>query len=629
MSQSTPLTVTNKRMFTLSLASLGVVFGDIGTSPLYALKECFSEHYHLPVTHDNILGLLSLIFYSILAIVYVKYIFFILKADNNGEGGGLALLARAFPSGKVPRGFKRALFFMGILGASLLFGDGMITPAISVLSAIEGLKIATPGLEPFIVPITVGILIGLFSIQAKGSHLLGMWFGPIILVYFLMLAVLGIPQIISNPHVIAALNPMYAIKFFTHNGLNGVWVLGSVFLAVTGCEALYADMGHFGRKPIQIAWSFVTFPALVLNYFGQGALLLNSPDAIENPFFRMAPGWTIFAVGGMATLATIIASQALISGVFSLTNQAISLGFSPRMEVIHTSSQEKGQIYVPLVNWILMASTIWLVISFKTTSALAGAYGIGVALTMLVTTILVLYVAHEIWGWSLYKVLLLGSLFLAIDGLFFFANLPKIPNGGWFPLVTALGIFTLMTTWKRGRRLLALRLREQSYPFEQFLADLSPEVKRIPGVAFFLTTDPEVTPNALTQNVKHNHVLHEKNILLSVVTRELPRIPREKRIHIESFPNGFYRVRSFFGFMESPSIAEVIASIKEHQVACSIENTTFFLGRETLLPTHKTEGLSYWRKYLFSIMSRNAQRATQFFKIPPNQVIEIGSQIEL
>lgn len=621
----------NQKLLILSLASLGIVFGDIGTSPLYAMRECFSQHYQLSVTPENILGLLSLIFYSIVIVVYLKYMLFILKADNNGEGGELALLALAFPRAKVSRkGAKKFLFTLGILGAALLFGDGMITPAISVLSAVEGIKIASPELEPLIIPITCLILIGLFSIQKKGSSKLGLLFGPVILIYFIMLALLGLPQIIENPLVLNAINPIYAWNFFINNGLSGLWSLGSVFLAVTGCEALYADMGHFGRKPIQIAWTKVVFPSLLINYFGQGALLLKNPSAIENPFYLLAPGWTVFLAGAIATLATIIASQALISGVFSLTNQAILLGFSPRLDVVHTSSEEKGQIYLPHVNWLLMVSTVWLVLSFKSSSALAGAYGIGVSLTMLVTTILVCYVAIEKWNWKPYRVYLLGGIFLIIDFTFLFANAPKIPHGGWFPLLIAAIMFTLMTTWKRGRRLLSLRLRDKSFPFEQFLAETNPKsIQKVPGTAFFLTTDPDMTPHSLIQNVKHNHILHERNFILSVVTREVPRVQDEQKLHIEEFPNGFYRIKCFFGFMEAPNIQEVLNTLSDHKIHCQLKEATFFLGRETLLPQTHSKGMVFWRKYLFGIMSRNAQRATQFFKIPPDQVVEIGSVIEL
>lgn len=621
----------DKKALSLTIASLGIVFGDIGTSPLYAFRECFSEHYHLAVTSINILGLLSLIFYSLFIVVYIKYMAFILKADNKGEGGGLALFALAFPKAKVARkGLKKVLFLLGLFGAALLLGDGMITPAISVLSAVEGIKIASPDFEPLIIPMTCVILVGLFSLQKKGSQQLGLLFGPILLVYFSMLAILGLPQIIKNPEVLKALSPWYAWNFFVTNGLSGLWVLGSVFLAVTGCEALYADMGHFGRKPIKKAWSLVVFPTLLINYFGQGALLMQTPQAIENPFYYLAPGKWVLLVGAIATIATIIASQALISGVFSLANQAILMGFSPRLEVIHTSSEEKGQIYLPLINIFLMLSAIGLVIGFGSSSALAGAYGIGVALTMTVTTVMVLYVAKMHWNIRPLYWYILGALFIFVDFVFLIANFPKILSGGWFPLFIGGVTFILMTTWKRGRRILSLRLRERSQSFESFLqADETQALTRVPGTAFFMTTDPEVTPHSLIQNAKHNHVLHERTIILSVITHDIPRVASHKRIHLEQFPNGFFRARCFFGFMESPNMNTVLEVLKEHKIYCQNQTTTFFLGRETIIAQEQSLGMPLWRKWLFSLLSKNATRATKFFKIPADQVVEIGSVIEL
>lgn len=623
----------NNRIWALTLGALGIVFGDIGTSPLYAIRECFSEHYGIAVNEQNILGILSLIFWSMVLIVSIKYIYFILRADNKGEGGILSLLTLAIPPGKTSGGGKKYLVYMGLFGAALLYGDGMITPAMSVLSAIEGLKVATPIFDPFIVPITIAILAVIFYFQDRGTSQIGVIFGPIILVYFTTLTVLGLPQIIFNPGVLKAINPIYAISFFIENGFGVYWVLGSVFLVLTGCEALYADMGHFGRAPIRRAWSLIVFPALLINYLGQGALLLHSPEKIENPFYLLAPEWALYPVVIIATMATIVASQALISGAFSLTRQAISLGFCPRMQVIHTSSEEMGQIYVPQMNWALMICTIWLVFSFKTSSALAGAYGIAVAMTMLITTILACYVAWKRWHWKSWSVLLLGTFMIVIDLLFFGANIIKIPHGGWFPLVIGGIVFSLLTTWKRGRRILAVRLKEQTKNFEEFVQEeCEHPVHRIPGTSIFMTSDPEMTPPALARNVQHNRVLHERVVLLSVITREIPRVPRSTRAHVENFPDGFYRATCFFGFMESPQINEILESLKVQNLNISLDEITFFLGRETLIASKKSISagtMAMWRKHLFSFMSKNSQRATQFFHIPANQVIEIGSQIEL
>lgn len=623
---------SSSRIWALTLGALGIVFGDIGTSPLYAIRECFSEHYGLTVTPINVLGLLSLIFWSMVLVVSIKYILFVLRADNKGEGGILSLLALAVPPTKTSGGGKRWMIFLGLFGSALLYGDGMITPAISVLSAIEGLKVATPVFDPFIVPITIVILFALFYFQDLGTSKIGFIFGPIIMVYFAMLAALGLPHVLQNPGVLQAINPYYAIHFFLENGAGVFWVLGSVFLVLTGCEALYADMGHFGRKPIRRAWSLIVFPALVINYMGQGALLLQSPEKIENPFYLLAPDWALYPVVVVATLATIVASQALISGVFSLTRQAISLGFCPRMQIIHTSSEEMGQIYVPQMNWALMICTIWLVFSFQTSSALAGAYGIAVAMTMLITTVLACYVAYRRWKWKLPAVLAAGLVMIAIDLVFFAANVIKIPHGGWFPLVIGGVIFTLMTTWKRGRRMLAVRLKALTMNFADFVQEeIDHPVHRIPGTALFMTSDPEMTPPALARNVQHNRVLHERVVLLSIMTREIPRVPRSTRAHVETFPDNFFRATCHFGFMESPNLTEILESLKLKDLDIDLKDITFFLGRETLIAVNKETGgtMALWRKHLFSFMSQNAQRATQFFSIPPNQVIEIGSQIEL
>ncbi|MBX2996844.1 MAG: potassium transporter Kup [Bdellovibrionaceae bacterium] len=623
----------DSRIWALTFGALGIVFGDIGTSPLYAIRECFSEHFNIPVTPINILGLLSLIFWSMVLVVSIKYIFFVLRADNKGEGGILSLLALAVPpTNKTSGGRKKWIVFVGLFGAALLYGDGMITPAISVLSALEGLRVATDAFDHYIVPMTVVVLFTLFYVQEYGTSKIGFVFGPVITVYFTMLAALGIPHIITNPGVLAALNPYYGLHFLLNNGASGFWAMGSVFLVLTGCEALYADMGHFGRKPIRRAWFMFVFPALVLNYMGQGAMLLENPENIVNPFYRMAPSWALYPVVIIATLATIVASQALISGVFSLTRQAISLGFCPRMQVVHTSSEEMGQIYIPQMNWALMICTIWLVLSFKTSSNLAGAYGIAVAMTMLITTVLACYVAHRRWKWKLATTLILGAGMIGIDMVFFVANTIKIPHGGWFPLLIGGIIFTLLTTWKRGRRILAVRLREQTMNFIDFVKDeCEHPVHRIPGTAVFMTSDPEMTPPALARNVQHNRVLHNRVVLLSIMTREIPRVPRATRAQVETFPDGFFRATVFFGFMESPNLNEILESLRLKDLNIEMAEITFFLGRETLIASNQrgVGSMRMWRKHLFSFMSRNAQRATQFFQIPPNQVIEIGSQIEL
>lgn len=619
----------SSRIWALTLGALGVVFGDIGTSPLYALRECFSEHYQIPATSDNVLGILSLIIWSLLIVVSIKYMRFVLYADNKGEGGILALLALALPQGKTSGGRKRWLVYFGLFGAALLYGDGMLTPAVTVLSAIEGIKVATPIFNDYIVLFTIIILASIFYFQSLGTARIGFVFGPIILVYFLMLAALGLPHILESTYVLHAFNPIYAYDLFMAYGMKVFWALGSVFLAVTGCEALYADMGHFGRDPIRRGWALVVFPALVINYLGQGALLIQNPAAIENPFYLLAPQWALFPAVTIATLASIVASQALISGVFSLTRQAIAMGFCPRLQIVHTSSDEIGQIYIPAMNWALMLATIWLVIEFKSSNNLAAAYGIAVSLTMFITTCLALFVARRRWEWSLARVLSTGLIFVFIDIVFLGSNIEKVPDGGWFPLLIALVVFSLMTTWKRGRRILGIRLRAQSERFEDFVKRTPEGVFKIPGTAMFMSTDPDMIPPALARNLKYNHVIHERVIVLSLVTKDVPRIARSQRAQLESPRTGFYRVTCSFGFMEASTIQEVLESLKAKGIDINLADITFFLGRETLIASKKPGGMALWREHVFSFMSRNAYRATQFFQIPPDQVIEIGSQIEL
>lgn len=620
----------SRRTWALTLGALGIVFGDLATSPLYSLRECFSEHYGIAPTPENILGVLSMIIWSLIIIVFVKYILFVLKADNKGEGGILSLLALAVPMSQFPTGYRRWIIYIGLFGAALLYGDGMITPAISVLSAMEGLKIATPVFEPYVIPITIAILAYLFYFQSSGTSKIGFIFGPIMLIYLFMIAVLGAGQIIYAPAVLWAINPIHAARYFHQNGFSGIWVLGSVFLVLTGCEALYADMGHFGSTPIRRAWGFIVFPSLFINYLGQGALLLQNPAAISNPFYLLAPHWALYPVLIIATLTTVVASQALISGVFSLTRQAIQLGYSPRLQIVHTSSQEIGQIYIPQMNWAVMIATIWLVLEFRTSSALAGAYGIAVSITMLITTLLAMYVAVKIWNWKIWVAVAIGTTFVMIDSVFLGANIIKIPDGGWFPLLIAAIVFTLMTTWKRGRRILAVRMRAQMRSFSDFVQkEMENPIHRIEGTAIYMTSDPEVVPPALARNFRHNQVLHKQVVLLSIMTKEVPRVEINERVEVENFPEGFHRVVCIYGFMEVPNIKEIIEACGVHGLELDMSKITFFLGRETLIAARRHGGMALWREHIFAFMSRNAQRATQFFHIPPEQVMEIGSQIEL
>ncbi len=617
-------------MWPLVLGALGIVYGDIGTSPLYALRECFEHHQGLALTDLNVLGVLSLVFWSLIIVISIKYMIFILQADNRGEGGILALLALS--SSGVPetnRVRRWILVPFGIFGAALLYGDGAITPAISVLSAIEGLKIATPVLQPFVIPITLVVLIALFFIQSLGTGRIGIFFGPIICIWFLSLSALGIKGIISNPSVLHAINPYYAFEFMHANGLLAFLVLGSAFLVVTGGEALYADMGHFGRKPIRLAWFAFVFPSLTLNYFGQGALLLSNPEAIKNPFYLLAPEWAVLPLVVLATMATVIASQALISGVFSITRQAVLLGYCPRLSIKHTSHREIGQIYIPVVNWTLLIGVLSLVFFFKSSSDLAAAYGLAVTATMVATTILAYFVARRIWRWSLPVALLVFSFFFIIDLAFFATNLTKVPDGGWVPLVIGAFIYLLMSTWKKGRRILSDRLNATSQSFESFLNFIAkkPPV-RVPGTAVYMSAQPSVVPIPLVHNLRHNKILHERLIVMSILTRDVPYVAPGKKISLETIAPNFYRVMVQFGFMESASIKSILELCKEKNLEIKVEDTTFVLGTETILATGRL-GMSMWREKIFAIIARNAQRPTAFFKIPPHQVIEIGIQVEI
>jgi KUP system potassium uptake protein len=615
-------------LLVLSLSALGIVYGDIGTSPLYAIRESFLPAHGVAPSPAAVLGVLSLIFWSLVLVISVKYLAFILRADNRGEGGILALTSLITPTHALRRG-RWGLIILGLFGTSLLYGDGMITPAISVLSAVEGLEIITPALEPFVVPITIAILAALFLIQRRGTAGVGRVFGPVTLVWFATIAALGVAQIVRAPAVLQAALPHHAVRFFLDHGWNGFLVLGSVFLVVTGGEALYADMGHFGRKPIRLAWFAVVLPALLLNYFGQGALLMRDPSAVENPFYRMAPPWALLPIVVVATLATVIASQALISGAFSLTLQAVQLGYCPHVEIDHTSARERGQIYIPSVNWALMVACIGLVLGFRSSSNLAAAYGVAVTTTMAITTLLFYFVARERWRWSVWRAGLLTAGFLVIDIAFWGANLLKIPHGGWFPLVVGAVVFTLLTTWKRGRLVLAKRMRDLTIPRDVFLENLAEHPPhRVPGTAVFMYSSTTRTPPALLHNLKHNKVLHERLVFLGIRTEEVPVVLPEERARVEALGRGMWQVVLRYGFMEDADVPAALRAIEHDGLEFKPLDTTYFLGRETLI-AKKRPGMALWRERLFTVMARNARPATAFFRLPPNRVVELGAQVEL
>jgi KUP system potassium uptake protein len=645
---------TGKHLAILALGAIGVVYGDIGTSPLYALKECFIGPHGVPVTKSNVLGVLSLIFWSLNFIVTFKYLSVVMRADNHGEGGILALLALVRPhsEGRLT-GKYRWLVAVGLFGAALLYGDGIITPAISVLGAVEGLAVATPALQQWIVPIAVVIISGLFAVQRRGTAGIGAVFGPMTMVWFICIAVLGVMGIMRHPSVLAALNPWYAGSFLWREGWEGFKVLSAVVLAVTGAEALYADMGHFGKRPIRVAWYLIVLPALALNYFGQGAIVLDVPAAARNPFYALVPAWALYPMVAIATGAAIVASQALISGAFSLTRQAVQLGYSPRMNIVHTSSSTMGQIYIPQVNNALWIACVGLVIAFQSSSNLAATYGVAVTGTMATTTILLLVVARNQWKWSLWKVVLLGGLFLAVDLAFFVTNLFKIPDGGWFPILVAGVIYLLMSTWKKGRVRLSEIVRENTLPLDLFLTDIGKRrPQRVPGVAVFLTSAPGGAPPVLLHHLKHNKVLHEKVMLLSVLGHEIPQVHESDRVKCRDLGEGFYEVKAHYGFMETPDVPAVLQSLAlqggdGQKVKVEIMTTSFYLGRETLIPVSgrrkKTKtpraapavdggpampAMARWRKKLFIFMTRNAQSATAFFGLPANRVVELGAQIQ-
>lgn len=617
-----------KKILLLSLSALGIVYGDIGTSPLYALKECFIGHNAMPTTDDNVLGILSLIFWSLIIIISIKYLLLVMRADNDGEGGILALMALV--KSENSKGYKYMIVLtIGLFGAALLYGDGIITPAISVLSAVEGLKVATPFFEPVIIPLTVMILTVLFAVQHKGTAGVGKIFGPVTFIWFLSIALLGIISVFETPEVLKSVNPKFAVKFFVDNGFHGFIILGSVFLVVTGGEALYADMGHFGRKPIKLAWFTLVLPCLLMNYFGQGALLLRDHTAVENPFYLLAPEWALYPLVILATFATVIASQAVISGAFSLTFQALQLGYLPRLRINHTSEEERGQIYIPQLNWILFIATIALVFGFKSSSNLAAAYGIAVTTTMVITTILLFVAMKKLWHWKLPLAIIVTSFFLIIDLSFWGANLLKFAQGGWVPLAIGAVIYFMMITWNKGRKNLLEKIHQQTMSLENFITEiLSIRMIAIPGTAIYMSSNSKGTPPPLILNIKHNRLLHKQIIILTVKFLKVPHIKPEECIQIEQPTEGFYRVIANFGFMDVTNIQQIIELLENNGIKIKLSNTTFFLGRETLIP-RKKKGLVMLTDKLFILMSNNAQRATDFFNIPPNRVYEVGTQVEL
>ena len=612
----------------MALAAMGVVFGDIGTSPLYTMREVFGGHHGLPVTPDNVLGVLSLVFWALTIVVSLKYVVFIMRADNRGEGGIMALTSLALRSTESPR-LAGGMAALGLFGAALFYGDGVITPAISVLSAVEGLEVATPALRPYVLPISLVVLIGLFLIQRRGTAQVGAVFGPVMLFWFTTLGVLGAVNVIRHPDVLRAINPMYALHFFAANQWHGFLALGAVVLAITGGEALYADMGHFGRRPIKLAWFTYVFPALYLNYLGQGALIIDDPSAVKNPFYLLVPEPLLYPMVGLSTLATIIASQAVISGAFSLTKQAVQLGYCPRVHVVHTSEREVGQIYVPNINWMLLGAVVALVVGFRSSSALASAYGIAVTLTMMIDTVLAFVVVRALWRWRLGWAVAFVVLFFVVDFAFFSANSVKIFDGGWFPLALGLAIHTLLMTWKRGREALARRMALDTIPLNLLIQSLfyDPPV-RVSGTGIFMTTDPDGVPRALLHNLLHNKVLHDRVVLVNVLTEDVPYVSPTERVRVEALDFGFFRVFVRYGFKDDPDIPAALAMCAGQGFAFELMESSFFLGRETLIP-RKGSPLAVWRERLFIVMFRNARSAAEFFSIPANRVVEFGTQVEL
>jgi KUP system potassium uptake protein len=626
---STP-TGSKTKLSALTLAALGVVFGDIGTSPLYTIKEVFSVGTHpVPLTEANMYGILSLIVWALIMVVSVKYVAFIMRADNRGEGGIMALLALASHNAGDNIKKQHTIMLLGILGACMFYADGMITPAISVLSAVEGLELAAPMLHPLILPITLVVLFVLFWAQSKGTALVGAFFGPIMLLWFGTLAVLGIQSIMHNPSILHALNPIYAIHFFTVSPWIAFVALGAVVLSVTGAEALYADMGHFGRFPIRLAWFGFVLPALILNYFGQGALILKHPEFVKNPFYLLAPEWMLYPLIILATLAAVIASQAVITGAFSVSRQALQLGYLPRMHVEHTSESEEGQIYMPRVNWGLMLAVMILVLSFKSSGNLAAAYGIAVTGDMVITSLLAGIVFHNIWGWSKLRTGLLVSMFLIIDVSFFSANVLKIPDGGWVPLAIGIVIFTLMLTWKTGRAMVYTRLRNEAMALEPFIEAIGAHPPtRVPGTALFMTPNLDGVPHAMLHNLKHNKVLHEKMVILTVKFLDYPHTSEEERVKLVALPHEFYKVTVTYGFKDEPNLPRDLQLCTDLGLALDEMDTSYFIGKEILIASGKS-GMAFWRKKIFIGLFRSAETITNQFKLPPNRVMELGSQLKI
>jgi KUP system potassium uptake protein len=613
----------------LTLAALGVVYGDIGTSPLYAVKETFNPAHGIALNTENVLGGLSAIFWALMIVVSLKYVILIMRADNKGEGGIMALLALASDAVKDNPQWRTTILLLGVFGASLFYGDAVLTPAISVLSAVEGLEIGTEAFKPYVLPIAVGVVAGLFMLQRKGSSVIGALFGPVMILWFLAIAVLGIAAIARNPEVLRALDPNHALRFVTQHGFASFVVLGAVLLAFTGAEALYADMGHFGRWPIRAAWFGLVFPALALNYFGQGALLIADPKALDNPFYLLAPGWALYPLVVLATAATVIASQATISGTYSLTRQAIQLDYLPRMQVLQTSAREIGQIYIPGANWILALVIVAVIVGFGSSSKLAWAYGVAVTGTMLVTTILTFFLIRYGWGYPLAVCVAATGFFAFVDAAFFASSLTKIAQGGWFPIALGALVFTLMTTWRRGRVLAIAAQRRKAIPLVGFLDSLAGyPPHRVAGTSVFMAGDPEGVPSALMHNLKHNKVLHERVVFLTVVTRNVPWVPQSERIVVEPLGQGFHRLMVYFGFMDRPDVSATLDLCKERGLEFDLMQTTFFLSRATVVPT-PTGAMAMWRENLFAAMARNARTAADYYNIPTNCVVELGTKVEI
>ncbi|MBP8215342.1 MAG: potassium transporter Kup [Propionivibrio sp.] len=620
---------SKKQRAALALAALGVVYGDIGTSPLYTMKEVFAGNHPIPLTPDNILGILSLILWSLIVVVSIKYVVFIMRADNRGEGGIMALIALALHGAKGNKKQQRAIMLAGLLGAGMFYGDGMVTPAISVLSALEGLTVATPAFQPFVIPLTLVVLFVLFFFQRRGTASVGALFGPVMLIWFSTLALMGLYNIATSPEVFRAVNPIYGINFLIQNRSVAIVALGAVVLSVTGAEALYADMGHFGSRPIRQAWFGFVLPSLVINYFGQGALLLADPSVVDNPFYHLAPDWLLFPLVGLATMATVIASQAVISGAFSVSRQAMQLGFLPRFEVQYTSEKQQGQVYLPGVNWGLFVAVVILVLGFKSTNNLAGAYGIAVTGDMVITSILATIVAAKSWGWGWPRAMALFAVFLAVELTFLFANVLKIPDGGWFPLAAGSLVFLLMSTWKRGGQMLTERTSGEAIELESFIDALLVSMpSRVPGTSVFMTSNNERVPNAMLHNLMHNKVLHERVLVVSVQVFDVPYVPEIDRVEIHKLKGDFYRVNVQYGFKDEPDIPGALALCEAQGMAIDMMETSFFLGRATLVPKHGSE-MVFWREKLFVFMFRNASSATSFYKIPTNRVVELGTQVVL